>query len=121
MAVLVFRGDRWRWGRGGWGGFIPHAGPGQGLWRVGGVEVDAGLVWLVAAGERCVSSRATTSTGTPQRISPDDHPYRARWHVSSLLYACHRCFTRLTGHGLTKDQIAATPQCQYPWPGGLRR
>jgi len=43
MAVLVFRGDRWRWGRGGWGGFIPHAGPGQGLWHVGGVEVDAGL------------------------------------------------------------------------------
>jgi len=31
MAVLVFRGGRWRWGRGGWGGFIPHAGPGQGL------------------------------------------------------------------------------------------
>ena len=58
-------------GRGGWGGFIPHADPGQGLWRVDGVEVDAGLVWLVAAGERCVSSRATTSTGTPRRISPD--------------------------------------------------
>jgi hypothetical protein len=34
---------------------------------------------------------------------------------------CHRCFTRLTGQGLTKDQIAATPQCQYPWPGGLHR
>jgi len=33
--------------------------------------VDAGLVWLVAAEERCVSSRATTSTGTPRRISPD--------------------------------------------------
>jgi hypothetical protein len=43
MAVLVFRGDRWRWGRGGWGGFIPHVGPGQGLWHAGGVEVDAGL------------------------------------------------------------------------------
>ena len=47
-------------------------------------------VWLVAAGERCVSSRATTSTGTPRRISPDDHPYRARWHVSSLLHAADR-------------------------------
>ena len=34
---------------------------------------------------------------------------------------CHRCFTRLTGQGLTKNQIAATPQCQYPWPGGLHR
>jgi hypothetical protein len=90
MAVLVFRGGRWRWGRGGWGGFIPHAGPGQGLWPVGGVEVDAGLVWLVAAGERCVSSRATTSTGTPRRISPDDYPYRARWRVSSLLHAADR-------------------------------
>jgi len=43
MAVLAFRGGRWRWRRGGWGGFIPHAGPGQGLWHVGGVEVDAGL------------------------------------------------------------------------------
>jgi hypothetical protein len=43
LAVLVFRGDRWRWGRGGWDGFIPHAGPGQGLWHAGGVEVDAGL------------------------------------------------------------------------------
>jgi hypothetical protein len=30
-------------GRGGWGGFIPLVGPGQGLWHVGGVEVDAGL------------------------------------------------------------------------------
>ena len=84
MAVLVFRGGRWRWGRGGWGGFIPHAGPGQGLWHVGGVEVDAGLVWLVAAGERCVSSRATTSTGTPRRISPDVirlvcEPVRGPW------------------------------------------
>ncbi len=47
-------------------------------------------VWLVTAGERCVSSRATTSTGTPRRISPDDHPYRARWHVSSLLHAADR-------------------------------
>jgi hypothetical protein len=27
---------------------------------------------------------------------------------------CHRCFMRLTGQGLTKDQITATPQCQYP-------
>ena len=43
QAVLVFRGGRWRWGRGGWGGFIPHAGPGQGLCHAGGVEVDAGL------------------------------------------------------------------------------
>ena len=77
-------------GRGGWGGFIPHADTGQGLWPVGGVEVDAGLVWLVAAGERCVSSRATTSTGTPRRISPDDYPYRARWRVSSLLHAADR-------------------------------
>ena len=33
---------------------------------------------------------------------------------------CHRCFTRLTGQGLTNDQIAATPQCQYPWPGVYR-
>jgi hypothetical protein len=32
---------------------------------------------------------------------------------------CHRSFTRLTGQGLTKNQIAATPQCQYPWPGGV--
>ena len=47
-------------------------------------------VWLLAAGERCVSSRATTSTGTPRRISPDDHPYRARWRVSSLLHAADR-------------------------------
>ncbi len=47
-------------------------------------------VWLVAAGKRCVSSRATTSTGPPRRISPDDHPYRARWRVSSLLHAADR-------------------------------
>ena len=47
-------------------------------------------VWLVAAGERCVSSRATISTGTPRRISPDDHLYRARWRVSSLLHAADR-------------------------------
>jgi hypothetical protein len=47
-------------------------------------------VWLVASGERCVSSRAMTSTGTPRRISPDDHPYRARRHVSSLLHAADR-------------------------------
>ena len=77
-------------GRGGWGGFIPHAG------RVSasGTPVASRWmqVWLVAAGERCVSSRATTSTGTPRRIrsAPDDHPYRARWHVSSLLHAADR-------------------------------
>jgi hypothetical protein len=69
MAVLVFRGGRWRWGRGGWGGFIPHAGP----VRASGTSVASRWmqVWLVAAGERCVSSRATTSTGTPWRIRPD--------------------------------------------------
>ncbi len=88
MAVPVFRGDRWRWGPGGWGGFIPHAGPGQGLWPSAASRWIQ--VWLVAAGERCVSSRPATSTGTPRRISPDDHPYRARWHVSSLLHAADR-------------------------------
>jgi hypothetical protein len=82
MAVLVFRGGRWRCGGGGWGGFIPHGGPGQGLWHVGGVEVDAGLAG--GSGDRCVSSRATTSTGTPRRISPvviclACEPVRAPW------------------------------------------
>lgn len=64
-------------------------------------------VWLVAAGERCVSSRATTSTGTPRRISPDDHPYRARWRVSSLLHA-----------GLTRaaDQRPGRPAQRSPLP-----
>ena len=97
-------------GRGGWGGFIPHAGPGRGLWHVGGVEVDAGLVWLVAAGERCVSSRATTSTGTPRRISPDDYPYRARWRVSSLLHAADRA-----GADQESDRRSAAVSVPVAW------
>ena len=96
-------------GRGGWGGFIPHAGPGRGLWHVGGVEVDAGL----AGGSRgAMREQPGDDLGRPAAADqpPDDYPYRARWRVSSLLHAADRA-----GADQGSDRRnAATP---HPWPG----
>jgi len=61
-----------------------------------------------------VSSRATTSVGTPRRISPDDHPYRARWRVSSLLHAADRA-------GADQGSDRRNAAVSVPWPGGLHR
>ena len=75
-------------GRGGWGGFIPHAGPGQGLWHVGGVEVDAGL----AGGSR--GAMREQPGDDLDRHAAADQPGRpsipGSVAVSSLLHAADR-------------------------------
>jgi hypothetical protein len=90
MAVLVFRGDRWRWGRGGWGGFIPHADPDQGLWHVG---ATAGRVPGVTS--RCARS------------------FPGRYRISAAMTA--RSAQSSRGPGLARRPRAGAPAAPRSW------